>query len=545
MFSNWSLIPNAANINFEHYTIRAIADGSKVFASSSRGGDVYYSFLNGTTYTNWLPVPNGAGVVFLGSDNLPFTLDYTADGTTLCAQNGLLNVTDTNTDTNIYYSIYNGTTYSSWISVPNPNNFKFVNRNVNASFTYWLSTDGTKIIIRGFGSIDYEPPIVDEAPPAANTSTTAALTDLQNAALTAQQKAELAAQQKTIFNVTKNRKAEMYYSLWNGKTYTEWTIIPNTSAQIFEFPTVSMDNTKIIAYSTTSDEVYYSLYANKAYTNFVKIPNTLPIIFDFNYFENMSASNDLTKVYMFDASKNVYYSVFNEYTGEYQSWVAVPNPAMITTSQYTPRIPSSFNGNRIYTKDTDNYIYYSAYNGTSYSHWTKIPSVPGIDMRARELSLSFVDDGSKAYLATLNNSFYYSLYNNGMYNDWRLVANPNNIEFYLDEYVNPVPNVLNSSDGTTLFAQSRDSALNSYYATFNGSSYTNWTHIPNAEEGIVFIAGYLYNSPDGTKVFNKSTDGNFYVSGHDLIIKTQRIPTMVMATMTRGTPCVYIQNTFS
>jgi hypothetical protein len=499
MFSNWSLIPNTANINFEQYRINPIADGSKVFASSSRGGDVYYSFLNGTTYTNWLPVPNGAGVVFLGSDNLPFTLDYTADGTTLCAQNGLLNVTDTNTDTNIYYSIYNGTTYSSWVSVPNPNNFKFFNRSVNALFTYTLSTDGTKII---------------------------------------------ATSQDTDRNY--------YYSFRNGTTYTNWSLIPNPLAITLSATTkTSEDNTKIVSYSAEgTGEAYYTLYTGSTYTPWQQIPNPTPVLFPF--VDAIASSADGTKVFLISATNTVYYSLYN--AGQYSSWLPVPNPTLLTFQPTNSAVVSS-DGTRLYNQDTANNYYYSTYNGTTYSSWTALPNTTGSSFLDSGLYFTLSD---KLFLVTADNRIYYALYSNAMYSSWQLLPNTTNVAlnnglqynadgtilfaqaadlafnsyyatFNGSDYTNwlPIPNATgvvftvgyfrSNADGTKVFNQTADAVGNYYF-----SLLTIPTPTPIISD-ICFPAGTPVNTDQGIIAIDKIDPLRHTINGKRILHITQTV----------------------
>ena len=205
MFSNWSVVPNLANINFTttDYSFSSSDDGTKVFASNNLNGNVYYSCYNGTTYTNWLPVPNAAGVVFTGDPEIALVnFNLSADGTVLWLQSGTGN-------TNIYYAIYNGTTYSSWVAVPNQAAI-VISPTPSAAgngFTTQLSADGTKLITKG-SPID--PDTIET----------------------------------------------LYYSFRNGNTFTNWSPIPNDLAfDINEYREASGDNTKIVQANDDGDSV--------------------------------------------------------------------------------------------------------------------------------------------------------------------------------------------------------------------------------------------------------------------------------------------------
>jgi hypothetical protein len=483
MFSNWSVVPNLANINFTtNYSFLSNVDGTKVFAHNQLNGNVYYSCYNGTTYTNWLPVPNAAGVVFTGDPEIAnVNFNLSADGTVLWLQSGTGN-------TNIYYAIYNGTTYSSWVAVPNQAAIVISPSPQGAGYGFYtqLSADGTKLIAR---SATTDPVPI----------------------------------------------ATLYYSFRNGNTFTNWSPIPNDLAfDINEYREASRDNTKIVqtAQTTNGDDesvinFCYSLYTGSTYTSWQLIPNPTSLIFVSGTDEYFSSGGGLTKVFASDQTNTVYYSLFSNET--YSPWLAVPNLNMITFQPFAGVLCSE-DGTKLYAKGTDNNYYYSLYNGTTYSSWALLPNVSGIPLL---YSVLYYTVNDKLFLVTADNRIYYALYSNGMYSSWQLVPNAANVVLSGLQF---------NADGTLLFAWASDSALNSYYATFNGTGYTNWTMIPNAT-GLVFSLYTFYNSADGTKVFNQSTDGNFYVSGlsrYDLFANKKLIPNIAMATMSLGVPSVYI-----
>ena len=484
MFSNWSVVPNLANINFTtNYSFSSNDDGTKVFALNYLNGNVYYSCYNGTTYTNWLPVPNAAGVVFTGDPEIALvTPVFSADGTVLCLQSG------TGPDTNIYYAIYNGTTYSSWVAVPNQAAIIISPVPYGAGYGFYtqLSADGTKLIAR---SATTDPvPIVT-----------------------------------------------FYYSFRNGNTYTNWSPIPNDLAvDLFEYRKASRDNTKIVQTTQTTNgdgesviNFCYSLYTGTTYTSWQAIPNPDHILFTSQTDQLFSSDGGLTKVFTTDETNTVYYSLFSN--GAYSPWLAVPNLNMITFQPFGGVLCSE-DGSKLYAKGTDNNYYYSLYNGTTYSSWALLPNASGIPLLDSGLYTAVND---RLFLVTAANRIYYALYSNGMYGSWQLLPNAANVVLTGLQY---------NADGTLLFAQAADSTFNLYYATFNGTGYTNWTMIPNAT-GLVFSLYTFYNSADGTKVFNQSTNGNFYVSGlsrYDLFANKKLIPKIAMATMSLGVPSVYI-----
>ena len=452
MFSNWSVVPNLANINFTtNYSFSSSDDGTKVFALNVLNGNVYYSCYYGTTYTNWLPVPNAAGVVFTGDPEIALVkLNVSADGTVLCLQSGTGN-------TNIYYAIYNGTTYSSWVAVPNQAAIVIspTPQGAGNGFCTQLSADGTKLIVR---------------------------------------------------SATAGPIATVYYSFRNGNTFTNWSPIPNDSAfDLIEYREASRDNTKIVqtTQTTNGDGEYdinfcYSLYTGTTYTSWQLIPNPTSVLFTSQTDQYFSSGGGLTKVFTTDETNTVYYSLFSN--GAYSPWLAVPNTAMFTFEPLDG-ILCSEDGTKLYATGTDNNYYYSLYNGTTYSSWALLPNVSGIPLLDSGL-VTAVND--KLFLLTADNRIYYALYSNGMYSSWQLVPNAANVVLTGLQF---------NADGTLLFAQASEPTFNLYYATFNGTGYTNWTMIPNAT-GLVFSLYTFYNYADGTKVFNQSVDsvGNYYFS---------------------------------
>ncbi len=494
MFSNWSAVPNSANINFTNYSIAINAAGTKVFAYNSIDGNFQYSLFNGTTYTNWTPVPNLAGVVFLGSIDSSIVLHYSADGNTICAQSGL------GTDSNVYYATYNGTTYTSWTPVPNQNALIFRQGVTQGGINIVISADGTNIMALSVNS-------------------------------------------------------DFYYSFWNGTTFTNWTSIPNNLAiGLTSIAITSRDNTKIVSYSATTQELFYALYTGSTYTNWIQIPNPTGFLF-INNIQILNASADCTKVFALDDTNTPCYSLYS--AGQYSPWVAVPNPNMLTFA-FTFGVNCTTDGTKLYNQDNDSNYYYSVYNGVVYSSWTLLPNTNGIALLncrinavnndgtklflttadnsiyyslytnamysswllvpnaaniAFTVYTSFNTDGTiffaKSSAPGLNS--YYTTFNGTGYTNWIII--PNSLGIVFEQLY-----LLNNDGGTKVFSQSADTNGNYYFSQIVPTP----TPTPLISD-ICFPAGTPVKTDQGIIAIDKINTLQHTINGKRILHITQTV----------------------
>ena len=189
------------------------------------------------------------------SNNGAFTYKISADGTKILA-------VSTGTNSNWYYSFWNGTTYTNWSVVPN-------NLAILTGSTGRASIDNTKLIVWSYTNLQF------------------------------------------------------YYALYTGITYTNWVQIPDTIGIVFtdiDGFSGNDDNTKVFSIDTMNNNCY-SLYSNGQYSPWVAVPNPNNITFINE--TTVKCCNDGSKIYKQDTNNNYYYSVYNVTT--YTIWTLIPN----------------------------------------------------------------------------------------------------------------------------------------------------------------------------------------------------------------------------